>query len=368
MLWKTHLRISFKVLRRIGVFMSSEESLRFKAGVLAPDRRKDYPHHHGKSEAIRRNLMYARQCYLQDNLLDAFYYLGVALHYIQDAYTSMASFYPKHKSWEQDIEDSNLVYDLEEKINYYLRNNEYQRDRCLWLADALSREVQGKNNTLYVATLTGKEASKSFAKPIIDLNLGLRASYVVSKSVLSPKNCPTLETQLKDVLSHHETLLRNAEIELSDQIIRLIEERDQLINKKVPPTGIVSKIKNWITGIRIGLKDRAANSKHNDYVNKRHLENVASDYRKATDKIVTPYMGWYNYQVPQINIGIVKRDLLSIQEIAGYFGVTEYSVKELLKKGHAPSFHIGTKELIRRPQLDKILSQFPLNGFKEYPA
>src|SRR4030065_2400235 len=107
MLWRTHLRVSFEVLRRIGVSMSSEESLRFKAGVLAPDQWKDYPHHHGKSEAIRRNLMHARQCYLQDNLLDAFYYLGVALHYIQDAYTSMASFYPKHKSWEQDIEDSN---------------------------------------------------------------------------------------------------------------------------------------------------------------------------------------------------------------------------------------------------------------------
>ncbi len=348
--------------------MSSEESLRFKAGVLAPDQWQDYPHHHGKSEAIRSNLMYARQCYLQDNLPDAFYYLGVALHYIQDAYTSMASFYPRHKSWEQDIEDSNYVYNLEEKINYYLRNNEYQRARCLWLADALSREIQGKNNTLYVATLTGQEASKSFAKPIIDFNLGLRASYVVSKSVLSPKNCPTLETQLEDVLSNHETLLRNAEIELSEQISRLIEERDQLISKKVPPTGIVSKIKNWLLGVRIELKNDAAISKYKGYASRKHLEKVANFYRKATDSIVSPYVGWYNFQVPQINIGIVKRDLLSIQEIAGYFGVTDYSVKELLKKGNAQSFHIGNQELTRRPQLDRSLSQFPLNGLKEYPA
>lgn len=357
MLWKTHLRISFEVLRRIGVSMSSEESLRFKAGVLAPDQWQDYPHHHGKSEAIRRNVMYARQCYLQDNLLDAFYYLGVALHYIQDSYTSMASFYPKHQSWEQDIEDSNYVYDLKEKINYYLRNNKYQRDRCLWLVDALSREVQGKDDTLYVATLTGHEESQSYAKPIVDFNLALRASYVVSKSVLSSKNYPVLESQLGDALLQYEALLRNAEIELSDKIISLIEERDQLTNKRVTPTGIVSKIKNWITGVRIGFKDKAAISKYNDYVNRKHLANVANIYRDETDRIVAPYLGWYNIHVPEINIFIVDRDLLSINEIETFFGLNKISFEETVKWGNAATYHLGSTELIRRPELNRILSQ-----------
>ena len=67
-------------------------------------------------------------------------------------------------------------------------------------------------------------------------------------------------------------------------------------------------------------------------------ENVANYYRSSNKGMVAPYAGWYNFQIPQINIDIVKRDLLSIQEIAGYFGVNEYSVKELLKKGNVPSY------------------------------
>jgi hypothetical protein len=73
-------------------------------------------------------------------------------------------------------------------------------------------------------------------------------------------------------------------------------------------------------------------------------------------------------QIPRINIESVKRDLLSIQEVAGYFGIPDYSIKEILKKGGALSFSVGSKELIRRSDLNRILFHFPLNGLKEYPA
>jgi hypothetical protein len=373
MLWRTHVRISNEVLRRLGITLSREVYSRYKDGILAPDRARDYPHHHGKSETIRRNLMYARQRYLQDNLLDAFYYLGVALHYIQDSYTSVASYYGHnrqswHQNWEQDIDSARFVPDVEREIQYVFRNNYIKINTYSDLARRLSRNVEGRDATLNVATLVGHEASRESGKPIIDLNLALKASFLVSKSVLSPRTCPALETQLKDVLSQHETFLRNAEIEASNKIIRLIEERDQLQNKKVPPTGLVSKIKNWITGIRIASKDRAALHKNSDYVLRRHLKNVADYYGRATNRTVAPYVGWYNFQVPKINIDIVKRDLLSVQEIAGYFGVGVSSMKESLRKGNVPSFYIGNKELIRRPELDRILGQFPLKGFKEYPA
>ena len=62
--------------------------------------------------------------------------------------------------------------------------------------------------------------------------MALKASLVVTESVLSSKTCPALETQLKDVLSQHETFLRNAEIESSNKVIRLIEERDQLTKQE----------------------------------------------------------------------------------------------------------------------------------------
>ena len=372
MLWKTHIRISKEVMYRLRVPLSSAEVSFLREGVVAPDkwRGRYESHHYGRSDEIKRHLMAARRLFLQNDLPNACYNLGIALHYIQDSFVSFPTSFslPRHQQWEQEIEDSNSVDDLERTILYYLVNSEYQRNRCLHFAQVLSGKIQGRDNTLNVATLCGQQESRAWANPIVDLNLALKASLVVTESVLSSKNCPVLETQLKYLLSQHETFLRNAEIELSNRIISLIIERDQLKNKKVTPTGIVSKIENWITGVRIGIKDRALLSNYNNYVSRRHLENVANDYGIATNRTVAPYVDWYNCQVPQINISIVKRDLLPIQEIAGYFGFDEYSIKELLKKGNVLSFHIANNELIRRPELDRVLNQFPLNGFRKYPV
>jgi hypothetical protein len=362
MLWKTHLRISFEVLRILGVSLSNEVAQSFKNGILAPDQWKDYPHHHGKSESIKKYLMKSRGYFLQNDLPNAFFHLGVALHYIQDSYTSMASFYPKHHSWEESIEYANFTYDLEKTIAYSLSNKWYEKDRCLQLANILSNKAQGRDNTLYMATLSGHAASKSFAKPIVDLNLGLRASYVVTESVLSSKNCSALEDKLKDGLSKYEVLMRTAEVELSNKIIRLVNERDDLEKRKVPQTGIVSKIKNWILGIRIALKDSAVNSNNNYYTQQKHLEKVVREYVKAANIAVIPYSGWYNFQIPKINPNIVDRELLSVQEIAEGSGESEHVLRESLNRVNVSTYHVGNRELVRRTELNRFRSQFPVKS------
>jgi hypothetical protein len=98
-----------------------------------------------------------------------------------------------------------------------------------------------------------------------------------------------------------------------------------------------------------------------------HLENVANNYRSTTMKAVATYAGWYNFQIPQININMVTRQLLSVQEIAEHFKVPENSIRELLRRGNVPSYCVDNRELVRRPELDRVRAQFPLNGFKEYP-
>ena len=145
MLWKTHIRISNEVLRRLKITLSDDVYARFKEGVLAPDQWKDYPHHHSKSDAIARNLLYARQLYLQNNLQDAFYYLGLALHYIQDSYTSVISYNSPnnqiwHHNYEQSIEDSDFVYDLEKTIQYFFANDHSQLNKYFEIQTSLSRK------------------------------------------------------------------------------------------------------------------------------------------------------------------------------------------------------------------------------------
>lgn len=112
MLWKTHIKITFEVFRRLGIPLTEKE--RVKEGAISPDKwgLPDLPHHYGKERQIRNYLLLSRKYFLRYDLLGAYYYLGVALHYIQDSYVSMASFYPKHHSWEESIDkcvyESNL--------------------------------------------------------------------------------------------------------------------------------------------------------------------------------------------------------------------------------------------------------------------
>jgi hypothetical protein len=370
MLWTTHIRISTEVLRRLGINLSSEVYSKFKEGIVAPDKWEDFPHHYGKSEEIEENLQKSRAYFLRDDLKNSFFYLGVALHYIQDSYTSVISYRsPNNQTWhqnyEQYIENSDFVYNLENTIQYFFQNNSSQLNRYFALARILSGRVEGKNATLRAATLMGQSQSSETGKAKVDLNMALKASLVVTESILSSKTSPGLDTYLRSVLLRHEDFLRSAEIEASDRIVRLVKERDELVSKKVQPTGFLSKVENWITGIRISLKNRSAISASRKYFSKLHLTNVATLYEEAARKVVASYEGWYNFQIPQINMNIVERDLLSVQEVAGLLNVPENSTKEWLNKANVPSNSVGNWSLVRRPELNKALSQFLLNGFKE---
>lgn len=315
MQWNTHRRISFEVLRRLEISLAPEVSQRFQDGIVAPDQWKDYPHHYGKSEKIRQCLMNSREYFLQGDFLNAFYNLGVSLHYIQDSHTSFASFYRKHQSWEESIEHAYFTSDLQKTINNSLRDKSWERERCLRLAEALSTSPQGKENTLYLATLSGHRVPKSFAKPIVDLNLALTASYVVTKSVLSSKNSPALENKLRVALSNYEELMKAAEIELTNKIIRLVNEKEELEKRKQLPSGLVSKIENWILGIRVKLKDFAVNSNYKSYTQRKHLKKVVKKYLKETNRTIAPYRGWYNFQIPELDPSNVSRELLIHQDV-----------------------------------------------------
>ncbi len=356
MLWKTHIRITFDVFKKLEISLSNLEATRLREGVIAPDTWGDYPHHFGKSYVIEQNLLTSRDYFLREDFLNAYFYLGVSLHYIQDSYTSMASFYPTHHSWEESIENCSLIPNLEETIQHQLRNKTFERNRCLGLANALTKEVQGKDGTLYIATLAGVKQERTFAKPIIDFNLGYRASYLVAKSVLSPRNDSQLDLALKQSLENHKTFLQNAELAISSQIIEMAEQVENLENRRINKSGIISKMKNLLFGLRVEIKSLQLNSKCDKYFQKRHFIEVSNDYKKAVDKIVCPYVGWNNYSIPGLNLNFVKSELIPIQEENGSFGVPAETIEQLVKERKLSFYPIGNHNLVSRRELDQIIS------------
>jgi excisionase family DNA binding protein len=373
MLWKTHIRICKKVLHELSLPWSSVEAQRLRDGIVDPDkwRGRLESHHYGKSGEIRSYILNARRNYLQNDLPNAFYNLGVALHFIQDAYVSFPSrFSPlKHQNWEQQIEnleDNGFVDDLESTIQYDLKFSDIQRNNCSWLAGELSREVQGKDNTLRIATLSGKEESESWASPIVDLNLAYRASLAVSKSVLGPKNCPELVATLSEELREYERLLQKSEISLSAEIAKSARQRDVWMGKIVQEPGFVRKIRNLFFRMRVGFQNWRTNGKMEAYSSQSHLHRVAEEYNHATSMTASPYEGWYNFQIPKISLSVVKKELLTIAEVSAILGFDTDTIKAMLSHGGFSSFAVGNRELISRSELNAILKRFTPNGIQEY--
>jgi hypothetical protein len=350
----------------LSVPWSTPEASRLREGVLDPDRnRSEYSRHHwGKSEEIERNLKYARRCFLQDNFLDAYYYLGTALHYIQDAYTSVVTYHSPnnhiwHQNWEQDIEDSHFLPDVESAIQYSFRDNYPKMRRYSDLAQYLSRTVEGRDATLRTATMVGHEPSRESGKPIIDLNLALRASYVVSKSILSPKNCPELEATLAKTKRDYERLLQDSEFLISAELTELVRKRDVLKGKIVQEPGIVRKIKNWLCNVRAGFKNRQINHKFWEYTSQSHFHRVAREYDNEVSKTTFPYEGWYNFRVPNIDFSVVEKDISTIAEASSNLGFSTDTIKALLGQCGYSCLVVGDMEMIRMSELNDTLKRTP---------
>jgi hypothetical protein len=78
-------------------------------------------------------------------------------------------------------------------------------------------------------------------------------------------------------------------------------------------------------------------------------------------KVTESYEGWYNFQIPQIDTKIVERNLLSFRDIAGLLDVSESFVEEWVERSNVPNYSVDNLNLVRRPELDGALRQFPLN-------
>jgi hypothetical protein len=316
MLWKTHRRIGMEVLKRLNLYLPKGVFQSYMDGLIYPDKlgQSDFPHHYGKTEKIKQLLLKSRAHYLIDDKTNAYFCLGNALHYIQDSYTSMASFYPKHHEWEKAIECCSFNDDLFGTINYSLRNERHEKTRCLELASILSQKAVGKKPTLYMSTLTGRNRSNSFAEPMVDLNLALRASYIVSESVLSSKTNPQLDSMLNLALSNNEKLLWQAELNSSNKIVKRAIDTQQLRDKISSKSGFKAKLNNALLIARIKVKELQMRYGYYNYSNKKHLLAVESNYRAQTSEIVKPHLGWYNFSIPQLNITSIQSELIPLKK------------------------------------------------------
>ena len=362
MIWETHRNLSLEALERIGVRLSPNERDSLLKGVVAPDEWKmsnpndRTSHHYGRASEIGEYLHLARTFYLNDDLINTYFNLGIALHFIQDSYVSYPSFLSKekHDSWEQGIDRCYISPDFSESIKKI--NNRSEAERCAWVAKDLLNEVYGPMDTIRIATIfSHPKTNDTIANPVVDLNLAYRASYTVAKSILSPKNSVPLDTQINDIYKNYENILWQEEERVSEQFIKSFEQRNVLQKSLIDGKGLVVKFKNWLTGRKIRSLELQLASNYHDYFDKGHLKRVARNFKNEVTKVTTNFAGWYIYTIHDLDIDSVTSRLIRTEKTNQIVGLDERVLSELLTNGAIPSYSVGSKSLIKKTDLDGMM-------------
>jgi len=214
MLWRTHIRIAYKILDRLGIPKSSPEAASLREGIITPDKWKDFPHHHDKESDIEEHIMKARGFFLDNDLEKACFHLGVALHYVQDSYTSLSTRSEHHTRWEEQMDEAYFVDNLHRLVEKTFYDRPDRREEYSERADMLSEKTEGKEATLQLATMPGPGLSfwsyREWGKPHVDVNFALKASYLISESVFGPKSCTKLKGELKSIPQEYQSNLKHA--------------------------------------------------------------------------------------------------------------------------------------------------------------
>jgi len=356
MLWRTHIRLANEILHRLGKSKFSDEAASLREGIIAPDKWEDFPHHHGKEDEIEKHILKARGFVLADDLRMACFHLGVALHYIQDSYVSLSTRSRHHTRWEEQMDEAYFTDNLHNLAEKAFYNRPDRRDEYLELADVLSNKIEGKVATLEIATMPGPGLSawfyRAWGKPYVDVNFALKASYLIVKSVFSPKSCPELQEELKTIQQEYKGKLEESEQAFANSVVESIVKRNELENRK-QKDGLFKTIKNGFLTVSSKRHGYEAKRKLRKYRQKKHLTEVLKKFENSIEKAVAPHRYWYHYDTPEIDLDSVERELLSAKEASEHLRIGEEDVRILTVKNEISCYYVENEELIRKSELTR---------------
>ena len=75
------------------------------------------------------------------------------------------------------------------------------------------------------------------------------------------------------------------------------------------------------------------------------------------DKVVMPHRYWYLYTIPKIQLNVVDKELLSIEETSKRIGVEESTVLDLIKSNRIACYQVKDEEFLLKSELAKHFSE-----------
>lgn len=194
---------------------------------------------------------------------------------------------------------------------------------------------------------------REWGKPYVDVNFALRASCLVSKAVFARKNCLKLQKDLDITHLKYGKKLQETEILFANKIVESIGKRNELEKRKMKG-GFLQILRNLFLTLSSKMHEFKANRKLSKYEKQKHLRDVLSEYENAVETLVAPHYLWYIYNIPQIKLSIVRKELLSFSEVSEYLRIEESFARQLVDQNRISCYRLKGRELFRRSETEQI--------------
>ena len=129
------------------------------------------------------------------------------------------------------------------------------------------------------------------------------------------------------------------------------------MEKRRKKKGLLQTLINGFLGIYLKVQYSRLHKKLRDYETQKHLEKVVDKYISRMNKEIHPHRNWFYIFIPQIEINIVKIELLSLSDAYQTYDAHEKVLKDLIAKKDISIYRIENKEFIRRSEIEKILQR-----------
>ena len=115
-------------------------------------------------------------------------------------------------------------------------------------------------------------------------------------------------------------------------------------------SGFLKIVRNLFLTLSSKIHEFKANRKLSKYEKQKHLKEVLIEYENAAETLVAPHYLWYIYDIPQIKLSIVKKELLTFSEVSEYLRIKESFARELVDQTKISCYRLKGKELFRRSE------------------
>jgi hypothetical protein len=236
------------------------------------------PHYKGREDDIELFIRKARRFMIDKKPKDAIFYMGIALHYIQDKWTTLDNSHKKHEDYTTLISKTKILPYGSDLSGYYPILSE--------------RAFEQYENIVSCYNQTSLDIEKIFQiirqwKPIessafLDLNMAYRISYKVSEIVLQPTKHKEYEKLVKDLFNEYEE-----KITARDQ-----EEREKLEIKREEFESIKEE-KGLLVFISRHFAKKRLETATKKYDEQYHLKDLYKQFNNDFNEISAPYRDWY---------------------------------------------------------------------------